>query len=441
MSGGELSPGTLLNGRYTVERLLARGGMSVLYCAKDRHMEGTWVIKQMADLQADAEDTRAIKEQFRREASLLSGLSHRGLPRVLDCFSEGGKEYLVEEYIDGTSLEEHLAGKKHLSQYEVVKIADELLEVLDYLHSKGIIYRDIKPGNIMLDRAGEIRLVDFGIARFYTAGKKSDTVVVGTPGYASPEHYGKGQTDPRSDIYSLGATLHALLTGCDPSQSPFFFSAPSTLVPGVSLGLSKVIMKALELRPEDRWQGAKEMQRALRENTIENPYRLHYEYGAFVPVKNFAVQAGSILTVTASVADFLFRGHPETLIAIPVWFAFIGMATVASTILHGDMAIDIKSDGLVYRKGTTSFQASWEEIEELRVHRSAGADVNLTGPLSVKPVKFEIKAPAGSILFTPDLPHWERLVDWIIFRAGLEPAEDLREHTADQVYRRLSASS
>jgi len=157
----EIAPATVLHERYTIERLLTHGGMSILYCARDSHLPGLWVVKQMKELQGNDEDTLTIREQFRREAFLLAGLSHSGLPKVIDCFTEDGKDYLVEQFIDGVDLEELLTRRKRLSQYEVLNVTSRLLDVLGYLHGKGIIYRDLKPGNIMIDSSGIDRYNDY----------------------------------------------------------------------------------------------------------------------------------------------------------------------------------------------------------------------------------------------------------------------------------------
>lgn len=410
--------------------------MSILYCARDSHLPGKWVVKQMKELQGNEDDVAAIREQFRREAALLSGLSHPVLPKVIDCFMEDGKDYLVEQFIDGVDLEELLACKGRLSQYEVINVTVRLLDVLDYLHGKGIIYRDLKPGNVMIGSAGHVHLVDFGIARLYTRGKKADTVVVGTPGFASPEHYGKGQTDARSDLYSLGATMHNLLTGRDPADAPFAFQPPASLVPGTSKGLSNLIMKALELQPENRFSSAMEMQKVLKESTIETPYRLDYRYRHTIPLKGLAVTGASISVVTGSFALMVIHFSPLFLLMIPSWFGLLELVSMMKGMMHRDIHIRIEEDGVVYRNRTEHFKAQWGQISELKVRRLTSLNCTLWGTVSVKPLRFEVTTQAGNFFFTPDLPHWQRLADWIIFRSGLEPVQDIDEKGTDQMFRR-----
>jgi hypothetical protein len=197
---------------------------------------------------------------------MLAKLNHRNLPRVYDFFEAGGKQYLVMDFVNGETLEQVLKrSPKGLPINDVMKVADQLCDVLDYLHNqkKPVIFRDLKPGNIMINDAGEVKLIDFGIARHFAAGKSSDTIALGTMGYAPAEQYGKGQTDARSDIYALGATLHALLTGIDPADNPFTFVSPRSVRPAVPVEIDLAIMRAVEQNPASRWQNARVMKQAL----------------------------------------------------------------------------------------------------------------------------------------------------------------------------------
>ncbi len=170
------------------------------------------------------------------------------------------------DFVAGETLEAKLArAPQGLPVDVVLRAADQLCDVLDYLHNrkKPVIFRDLKPGNIMIDDRGEAKLIDFGIARHFAQGKRSDTTALGTTGYAPPEQYGKGQTDPRSDIYALGATLHHLLTGIDPADKPFAFVSPRSVRPAVPVEVDLAIMRAVEQDPAKRWQGARVMKQAL----------------------------------------------------------------------------------------------------------------------------------------------------------------------------------
>ena len=257
-----------MKNRYRIGGVLAHGGMSLLYHATDAHLPGAWVVKQMRPVTPNAQDRDLILEQFRREAAILARLNHPGLPRVIDSFEEDGYLYLVEEMIPGHTLEQ-VATSHRFSEDEAVVFACELLDILSYLHEHEIIYRDLKPQNIMVVDSGphtgglRYALVDFGIARLFSVGKRRDTVLMGTPGFSSPEHYGQRQTDARSDIYSLGAVLHFLTTGRDPGEQPFVFRSPDEIAPGISEWLSDIIMKAVEREPGERFQTARAMREAL----------------------------------------------------------------------------------------------------------------------------------------------------------------------------------
>jgi serine/threonine protein kinase len=243
--------------------------MGAVYLVEDQRIFGKkYALKEMLNTLADpAERTLALR-QFEQEARILATLEHPNLPRIIDYFSEHGRQYLVMEFIEGQTLEEILESQpSFLSEAMVIDWALQLCNVLDYLHAHvpPIIFRDLKPSNVMLDVNGRVKLIDFGIARVFQPGKAHDTSALGTPGYAPPEQYGKGQTDARSDIYALGATLYHLLTRYNPSQSFFNLPPIRSINPNVSEAFEQVITKALSLDPAQRWQSAKEMGLALRD--------------------------------------------------------------------------------------------------------------------------------------------------------------------------------
>jgi serine/threonine protein kinase len=263
----ELLPeGAKVHERYTVERVLGRGGMSVVYLVSDLRLPGSlWALKEMgAHLPADL--AAVVMTQFRTEAAILSHLSHSRLPSVIDFFDSGGKSYLILEYLQGQTLAALQAeSPTPFSQERVQKWAFELCDVLQYLHSQNppVIFRDIKPDNIIVDSEDHLKLIDFGIARLFAPGKAQDTIVIGTPGFAAPEQYGRGQTDERSDIYSLGATLYCLATGRNPQERPFSFSIPSSINPAVTPRIDTVIMTCLDLDPMRRYQSIEAVRKAL----------------------------------------------------------------------------------------------------------------------------------------------------------------------------------
>lgn len=281
-SGGErssgvrrLSPGVLLSGgRYKIERLAAAGGMGAVYRAVDTRFDRPCAVKEMLDdFQSDAERTQAV-EWFKREATLLLELNHPCIPRVRDFFVEEGRHYLVMDFIDGRTLGEVLEkegnvpgmnGAHGVSEARARSWVQQICSVLGYLHrqSPPIIFRDLKPSNIMVTDRDEIKLIDFGIARTFQSQRQSTIIM--TIGYAPPEQL-HGMPEPRSDIYALGATLHRVLTHHDAANNkPSIFSFPPirTLRPDVSPAFEQVLMKALAPQLEQRWSNAAEMERAI----------------------------------------------------------------------------------------------------------------------------------------------------------------------------------
>ncbi|GCE14819.1 serine/threonine-protein kinase [Tengunoibacter tsumagoiensis] len=223
-------PSDLLHQRYHLLHKLGTGGFGAVYQAEDRQLGKRLVaIKEMSPVATlSPQENAESAEAFRKEALLLAELMHPSLPRIYDHFLENGQWYLVMDYIEGETLEDYLAQTVDgsLPLDEVLDMGLQLCDVLDYLHTRQppIIFRDLKPLNIMRTATGHLYLIDFGIARHLKPGQAKDTIAFGSPGYAAPEQYGKSQTTPRSDIYSLGVTLYQLLTGFDPSLKPFYFA-------------------------------------------------------------------------------------------------------------------------------------------------------------------------------------------------------------------------
>ncbi len=241
--------------------------MAAVYQAADTSIQGVnWAVKEMSDANLATPEERAYAFQcFQQEARLLSRLSHVNLPRVIDFFVENQKHYLVMEFVYGKTLEKQFNERMQpFGEDEVLPWALQLCDVLAYLHSQNppVIFRDLKPGNIMLTPAGQIKLIDFGIVRFFKPGKAKDTQALGTPGYTAPEAHG-GQTDARSDIYSLCAMLHQLLTGHDPATTIWNIPPVRQVNSSVSPQMEQILMRGLQLQREKRWGSALELRRAL----------------------------------------------------------------------------------------------------------------------------------------------------------------------------------
>ncbi len=275
-----LEENAVLQSRYRIVRKIGGGGMGQVYLAHDTRLaDKPCAIKELAPaLYAAPDEQAAAAEQFHREAAMLAHLNHPNLPNVYDYFTEGEHFYLVMDYVNGETLANQLERSPGgLPPETVVGWAVQLCDVFDYLHSQSppVIFRDLKPSNVMVTADNTIKLIDFGVARLFDPSKGTDTLKMGTAGYAPPEQYaGQGQTTPRSDMYSLGVTIYELLTGDDPTAHPFVFTPPRSLVPAISPQLSNVVMKAVSLGPAERFQSAAEFKAALQKAITSRRLRL-----------------------------------------------------------------------------------------------------------------------------------------------------------------------
>jgi len=265
----QLRQGEVLQERYEIQEIVGIGGMGSVYRARDKNFKAIRLvaIKEMISQVTDPLVRKNIFQIFEREANILATLRHPSIPRIYDYFTIGERAYLVLEFIHGKNLEQLLAEtNSFFPEEQVLAWAVELCDVLDYLHShkpEPIIFRDIKPSNIMNTLQNHIALVDFGIAKVFESGQKN--TMVGTQGYSPPDQY-RGEATPKVDIYALGATLHHLLTLRDPQlEAPFSFGERliSEINPNVSREMAAVVERALEYKPEDRYDNALEMKDAL----------------------------------------------------------------------------------------------------------------------------------------------------------------------------------
>ncbi len=269
---GLLLAGVLLKQRYRILASLGKGGMGAVYQAEDTQLGDRQIaVKEMSQSGLNSQERREAADAFRHEAVMLARLHHPNLPSIFDHFEENGHWYLVMSFIEGETLEDylhHTPGGK-LPVGEVIQIGLSLCTVLGYLHNQypAIIFRDLKLANIMRTVDENLYLIDFGIARHFKPGQTKDTAYYGSMGYAPPEQYGKTQTTPRSDIYSLGAILHQLLSGHDPSFTPFRFPTLSALVSPLPAGLAMLVARMLDIdeekRPESVLQVKQELQMLL----------------------------------------------------------------------------------------------------------------------------------------------------------------------------------
>lgn len=263
-----LQPGTLLRNRYRVETVLGQGGMGAVYRAIDANLGVTVAVKE------NLFTTKEFANQFVREARILANLRHANLPRVTDHFVvEGEGQYLVMDFVAGDDLRERLERLGPVSEEESLPWFFDICDALAYLHTRvpAILHRDVKPGNIKLTPDGRGVLVDFGLAKVVEGtGTTTTGAKAMTPGFSPPEQYGTGRTDPRTDIYSLAATMYAAFTARVPEDALERAMGREHLTPlrernpQVSSGVARYIEKALEIRPDDRYQTMAEFAAALR---------------------------------------------------------------------------------------------------------------------------------------------------------------------------------
>lgn len=250
--------GTVIQDKYEILKLIGKGGMSYVYLAMDRHLNKQWAVKEIKK-EAKGEREEIIVNSLLTEANLMKRLDHPALPRIVDIIDNGVTIYVIMDYIEGESLDVILNEYGAQPEELVIGWAKQICDALSYLHSQHppIIYRDMKPANIMLKPEGNIKIIDFGIAREYKEQNLADTTVLGTKGYAPPEQY-NGQTDPRSDIFALGKTMHHLLTGVDPRSSERYLPVRQWN-PELSEGIEKIIDKCVEPAAENRYQSCADL--------------------------------------------------------------------------------------------------------------------------------------------------------------------------------------
>lgn len=252
--------GTVIDGKYEILKQIGKGGMSVVYLAMDKHLNKQWAVKEIKKT-ANGKNEEIVVNSLITEANLMKKLDHPALPRIVDIIDNGQTIYVVMDYIEGESLDKVLDEFGAQPEDEVLNWSIQICDALSYLHNQKppIIYRDMKPANVMLKPDGNVKIIDFGIAREYKGTSLSDTTVLGTRGYASPEHYGTSETDPRSDIYTLGMTMHHLLTGVDPRTPGYVYAPVRQWNPELSEGIEEIINKCTQIDPQNRYQNCDEL--------------------------------------------------------------------------------------------------------------------------------------------------------------------------------------
>lgn len=259
-----LEIGSVVDGKYKILNVVGKGGMSVVYLAMNERANKQWAIKEVR--KDGMQNFEVVKQNLVVETDLLKRLNHPHLPSIIDVIDGDGTFLIVMDYIEGNPLSKALKNSGAQSQDDVIEWAKQLCDVLGYLHSRKppIIYRDMKPSNVMLKPDGNVMLIDFGTAREFKSNSVADTTCLGTQGYAAPEQFGgQGQTDARTDIYCLGATMYHLVTGHNPAVYPYEMYPIRQWNPMLSSGLEEIILKCTQKNPDDRYQSCAELLYAL----------------------------------------------------------------------------------------------------------------------------------------------------------------------------------
>ena len=273
-----LEIGSIVDGKYRILKELGHGGMSVVYLAMNERVNKQWAIKEVR--KDGVSNYEVVRQGLIAETDMLKKLNHPHLPSIIDVIDGDGTFLIVMDYIEGVSLNHVLKHQGAQSQEDVIEWAKQLCDVLGYLHTreKPIVYRDMKPANVMLKPDGNVTLIDFGTAREFKSTSVADTTCLGTRGYAAPEQFGgMGQTDARTDIYCLGATMYHLVTGHNPAEYPYEMYPIRQWNPRLSSGLEEIIIKCTQKNPEDRYQSCAELMYALEHyRDLENESKKEY---------------------------------------------------------------------------------------------------------------------------------------------------------------------
>lgn len=259
-----LEIGSIIDGKYKILNVIGKGGMSVVYLAMNERANKQWAIKEVR--KDGVQNFEVVKQNLIVETDLLKRLNHPHLPSIIDVIDGDGTFLIVMDYIEGNPLSKAIKNSGAQNQDDVIEWSKQLCDELGYLHSRKppIIYRDMKPSNVMLKPDGNVMLIDFGTAREFKSTSVADTTCLGTQGYAAPEQFGgHGQTDARTDIYCLGATMYHLITGHNPALPPYEMYPIRQWNPMLSSGLEEIILKCTQKNPDDRYQSCAELLYAL----------------------------------------------------------------------------------------------------------------------------------------------------------------------------------
>jgi eukaryotic-like serine/threonine-protein kinase len=392
---GLLGVGTQLQARYKILGVIGVGGMGAVYRAQDLRFPGVMrlcAVKEMINTATDRQVREMIIRNFEREASILATLSHPAIPQVYDYFTEDNRSYLVLEFVQGQDLEARVSEiDGFFSESQVVDWIIQLCDVLSFLHNhkpRPIIFRDLKPSNVMLDDQGRIRLVDFGIAKLFQSGEKG--TMIGTEGYSPPEQY-RGVAEPRGDLYAIGATMHHLLSKQDPRLEPPFSFKERPIHrtnPTVSQELLSLIDRLLEYDVNARLGSAEELRRALL--ALSAPRRpangqlnatMMLTTGGVKPIWRFACEDEVRGSVCVSEALILAPSYDHNIYALDieegtfVWKYAAEGGIASSPALDERVAVFASTDRVVYVVDIRTGSLAWTAPTEGRVFSSPAIEL------------------------------------------------------------------
>lgn len=315
-----LQASQLFKGRYQVVRQVGVGGFGAVYEARDTREQRQVAIKEIGLAGLSAQQVIEATNSFNREVELLASFQHSSIPRIYEQLTDSEHWYVVMDFIEGETLEEYLlqADGGRLPLDQALRIGVHLCYVLDYLHSRqpAVIFRDVKPTNVMLTPEQRLYLIDFGVARQYKPGKLKDTIAFGSPGYAAPEQYGRAQTTPRADLYSLGALLHQMVTGQDPSLNPFHFKSLRAHDRTLPIELEKLVAQLLEMDVGHRPESADAVRKRLQAIAASPVVLRHHQASARIARPTSAKNTAAQVFSTLGVPVYLYRGHAATVNAL-----------------------------------------------------------------------------------------------------------------------------
>ena len=379
-----LKEGTVIDDKYEILKQIGEGGMSTVYLARNNRMNMQLAVKEIKN--DGSKSTEILLKGLEREANILKDVDHPVIPRIIDIVKYADTICVVMDFIEGENLAEKLKEVGFFPQEDVIEWGLELASALEYLHSMNppIIYRDMKPSNVMLKPDGGVKLIDFGTAKTYDIENNADTTALGTRGYAAPEQFGDAQgrgiykTDARTDIYNLGATLYHMVTGKNPQEPPYEMVPIRQVNPLLSTGLEEIILKCTKPNPEDRYQSCSELIYALEHYTeLDESYKNANKN----KVKLFAISAG--LTLLFGIVAIAGKSG-------------MNKANAANYVSHIETGNDYKSEGrysLAAVEYRNAFELSGDDADayikfiDLYIDATKDAEskeeLNLTDGLSV----------------------------------------------------------